>query len=705
MKIQSMINNTPTGRSKSLSTVRARLYCAFGFAALLTTLGSVTAMYELNAIGTTTNEVFSHSFPATAVSLRLADEANILMSSAPRLMAVNNDKARVDISKGIEVQAAQLEQRIVRLRELGIGVVEIEKIRAALVQRLEALNQAVRERIIISEQRNHQATSIRKAHDNLLDGLVPAIDDANFDLMMNNKKFDPSASSTLESLRRLLEIESESNLLAGLLTEASLVNDVTKLEPLRDLIAAAKRKIEANLKNISDVAQQNRLSALYHQLAIISTDSGIIDLRTSELRRQQDAELAYIAAQTEAGKLEQAVEILVAQQSENARQNSQDASEQITTGKVVSIVLASAALLGAALIAWLYVGRNIAYRLGVLSQAMRRLSQGDLSVVIRDDRDDEIADMARALQVFRQASADAVAAREKEVAESRSLEVRRQKVDFATRNFENAVAGVVHTLDSAAKAMNSSAHAMADSALRNEEKAVATVASSEEATTSVETVAAAAEEIARSIEHIATRVSESAAIARQAVSEAEATIGAVEKLSTSVDEIGEISSLIQTIAHQTNLLALNATIEAARAGDAGRGFAVVAQEVKGLAAQTGKATEEITRQIQSIEQTTSRSVQAMQSIGATIIKMNDVANDVASAVRQQDAVTKEIARNANAAAQGNRHVSVNISDVSSTAATIGREANTVLKAADELAQQSNLLRLEVERYLTHVRVA
>jgi len=702
MKIQSMINNTPTGRSKWLSTVRARLYCAFGFAALLTTLGSVTAMYELNAIGTTTNEVFSHSFPATAVSLRLADEANILMSSAPRLMAVNNDKARVDISKGIEVQAAQLEQRIVRLRELGIGVVEIEKIRAALVQRLEALNQAVRERIIISEQRNHQATSIRKAHDNLLDGLVPAIDDANFDLMMNNKKFDPSASSTLESLRRLLEIESESNLLAGLLTEASLVNDVTKLEPLRDLIAAAKRKIEVNLKNISDVAQQNRLSALYQ---IISTDSGVIDLRTSELRRQQDAELAYIAAQTEAGKLEQAVEILVAQQSENARQNSQDASEQITTGKVVSIVLASAALLGAALIAWLYVGRNIAYRLGVLSQAMRRLSQGDLSVVIRDDRDDEIADMARALQVFRQASADAVAAREKEVEESCSLEVRRQKVDFATRNFENAVAGVVHTLDSAAKAMNSSAHAMADSALRNEEKAVATVASSEEATTSVETVAAAAEEIARSIEHIATRVSESAAIARQAVSEAEATIGAVEKLSTSVDEIGEISSLIQTIAHQTNLLALNATIEAARAGDAGRGFAVVAQEVKGLAAQTGKATEEITRQIQSIEQTTSRSVQAMQSIGATIIKMNDVANDVASAVRQQDSVTKEIARNANAAAQGNRHVSVNISDVSSTAAMIGREANTVLKAADELAQQSNLLRLEVERYLTHVRVA
>ena len=176
-------------------------------------------------------------------------------------------------------------------------------------------------------------------------------------------------------------------------------------------------------------------------------------------------------------------------------------------------------------------------------------------------------------------------------------------------------------------------------------------------------------------------------------------------MAVSVDEIGEVSKLIRNIAAQTNLLALNATIEAARAGDAGRGFAVVAQEVKGLAAQTSKATENITRQIQSIEATTLQSVQTMKTIAGTITELNDLANDVAGAVRQQDSVTQEIARNASAAAKGNRDVSANIREVSSTAVKTGQVATTVLAAAGQLSEQSNLLREEVEHYLAQVRVA
>jgi methyl-accepting chemotaxis protein len=179
----------------------------------------------------------------------------------------------------------------------------------------------------------------------------------------------------------------------------------------------------------------------------------------------------------------------------------------------------------------------------------------------------------------------------------------------------------------------------------------------------------------------------------------------VSSLSASVDEIGEVSNLIRGIAAQTNLLALNATIEAARAGDAGRGFAIVAQEVKGLAAKTGKATEEITRQIQSIEQTTASSVQTMKTIAATIAQLDDLANDVSVAVRQQDTVTREIARNAGAAAKGTRDVSANIGGVSAAAVKTGQVANTVLSAAGDLAEQSHRLRQEVERFLTQVRVA
>jgi len=509
----------------------------------------------------------------------------------------------------------------------------------------------------------------------------------------------------LEYLRRLLETESEANLLAGLLTEASLVNDASRLEPLRDLIDSAQRKITKNLSAISDRAQQQKLATLYKQLGAIGAEDGILTARAYELSQQQRAQLAFNAAQGDATKLKHAVDDLVAEQGRITQEISSYAGGQIRSGQLILTVLSIAAVIGAVLVAWLYVGRSVARRLGFLSDAMRRIADGDLNVDLRDHRNDEIADMGRALLFFRQATADAATARHKESEQTRTLESRRQLVESATHAFERAVSDIAKTLDRAAAAMDSSAREMANSATRNQEQALATAAASEQATTNVGIVATAAEEIAQSIEHIAARVANSATVASQATGEAKAITDAVQSLSASVDEIGEVSDLISSIAAQTNLLALNATIEAARAGEAGRGFAVVAQEVKGLATQTGKATEEITRHIVSIEQTTARSVQAIKKIAATIEQLSEVANDVAVAMRQQDAVTQEIARNAGAAAKGTRDVSENITEVSNSAMKTGQVASTVLTAAGELADQSHLLRKEVERYLAQLRVA
>jgi methyl-accepting chemotaxis protein len=540
----------------------------------------------------------------------------------------------------------------------------------------------------------------------LLIGLAPAIDDANFDLMMGARQEGAAAlDARLEYLRRLLETESESNLLAGLLTEASLVSDASRLEPLRDLIDSAQRKITKNLNAISDRAQQQKLATLYKQLGAIGAEDGILTARAYELSQQQRAQLAFNAAQGDATKLKHAVDDLVADQGRITQEISSYAGGQIRSGQFILTVLSIAAVIGAVPVAWLYVGRSVARRLGFLSDAMRRIADGDLNVDLRDHRNDEIADMGRALLFFRQATADAATARHKESEQTRTLESRRQLVESATHTFERAVSDIAKTLDRAAAAMDSSAREMANSATRNQEQALATAAASEQATTNVGIVATAAEEIAQSIEHIAARVANSATVASQATGEAKAITDAVQSLSASVDEIGEVSDLISSIAAQTNLLALNATIEAARAGEAGRGFAVVAQEVKGLATQTGKATEEITRHIVSTEQTTARSVQAIKKIAATIEQLSEVANDVAVAMRQQDAVTQAIARNAGAAAKGTRDVSENITEVSNSAMKTGQVASTVLTAAGELADQSHLLRKEVERYLAQLRVA
>ena len=690
-----------------ISTIRGRLYLAFGFAASLTIIGASVAFYEFTVIGLTTNEIVSRSLPTTAVSLRLAEQASSLVSSGPRLMAASTDAIRAEIMDNIGEQEKNLENGIARLKKLGITKGDdIEASRKALSERLHALDGTISNRIIMSNERSYLASSVRAAHEALLIGLAPAIDDANFDLMMGAKQDGVAALDTrLEYLRRLLETESESNLLAGLLTEASLVTDPRRLEPLRDLIDSAQRKITKDLNAITDGAQKQKLMALYKQLGSIGADDGILAARAYELSQQQEAQVAFNAAQAEATRLKDAVDTLVEDQSRIAQEISAYASGQIRSGQLILTVLSIAAVLGAALVAWLYVGRNVARRLGFLSDAMRRIADGDLNVEIQDNRGDEIADMGRALVFFRQATADAATARRKESEQTRTLESRRQLVETATHEFERAVSDIAKTLDRAAAAMDSSARDMANSATRNQEQALATAAASEQATTNVGIVATVAVEIAQSIEHIAARVANSATIASQATGEAKAITDAVESLSASVDEIGEVSNLISSIAAQTNLLALNATIEAARAGEAGRGFAVVAQEVKGLATQTGKATEEITRHIVSIEQTTARSVQAIKKIAATIEQLSDVANDVAVGMRQQDAVTQEIARNAGAAAKGTRDVSENVTEVSNSAVKIGQVASTVLIASAELAEQSHLLRQEVERYLAQLRVA
>ena len=690
-----------------LSTIRGRLYLAFGFAAALTIIGSAIAFYEFTVIGLTTKEIVSRSLPTTAVSLRLAEQASSLVSSGPRLMAAGTEKARGEIMDNIGRQEKNLENGIAHLKTLGIAKAgDIEVTSKALGERLHTLDTAVSNRIVMSNERSYLASSVRAAHEALLIGLAPAIDDANFDLMMNAKQEGAAAVETrLENLRRLLETESESNLLAGLLTEASLANDPNRLEPLRDLIDSAQRKIVKNLNAITDRTHQAKLVTLYKQLGAIGADDGVIAARAYELNQQHEALSAFNAAQAEAAKFKQVVDDLVEEQAHIAQEISNYASGQIRSGQFILTALSIAAVIGAALVAWLYVGRSVARRLGFLSDAMRRIADGDLTVDVQDNRGDEIADMGRALLFFRQATADAAAARRKESEQTRTLESRRQLVENATQEFEQAVSNIVKTLDRAAAAMDTSARDMANSATRNQEQALATAAASEQATANVGIVATAAEEIAQSIEHIAARVANSATVAGQATSEARAITDAVVSLSASVDEIGEVSDLISSIAAQTNLLALNATIEAARAGEAGRGFAVVAQEVKGLATQTGKATGEITRHIVSIEQTTERSVQAIKKIAATIEQLSEVANDVAVAMRQQDTVTQEIARNAGAAAKGTRDVSEHITEVSNSAVKTGQVASTVLTAAAELADQSHLLRKEVERYLAQLRVA
>ena len=698
------------GRLNVLSrfnTIRSRLYLAFGLAAGMTVVGSLFALYASANISATMTEIVSRSMPATVESLRLAEEASTLVASAPRLMTASDDSRRDEIARDIAAQSQMLSDRIGRLRQLDAGQTDaIEVARAAMVERLDALNQAVTERIKITAQRRALALSVRKVHEDILEAITPAIDDANFDLM-TRKQADGNATlnQSIEALRRLLEVQSGINLLSGLLIESSLMTDVANLAPMRDPITSAQRSIEGNLKALPQTEQTEKIAALYQKLAAVAGNNGIVTQRTNELNREQDARQVYAAATAEAARLRQAVEGSIERQGTFAQRLSGRAISQIRVGRILLIVLSIAALAAAGLVAWLYVGRSIVGRLTLLSGAMRRIADGESDVPVPVGGRDEIAGMAKALLVFRQAIAEVSVARQREADRAEDSELRRQRVEAATQNFERAVNDVIQALDGASKSMDGCAHIMADAADHNKTRAAAAATASEEATTNVSSVAMAAEEIAQSVEEISTQAARSAHIARQASDETKAIIATVEQLVASVGQINNVSNLIRDVAAQTNLLALNATIEAARAGDAGRGFAVVAQEVKSLAGQTEKATGDITRQISSIEVTTSQVVQAMKAIAATIAQLDENASDISVAVQQQDAVSKEIARSANAAAERTRDVSMSVLQVSDAAAKTDQVASAVLNAGGELAARSGKLRAEVERFLAQVRVA
>lgn len=273
------------------------------------------------------------------------------------------------------------------------------------------------------------------------------------------------------------------------------------------------------------------------------------------------------------------------------------------------------------------------------------------------------------------------------------------------RHFEDSVGGIARDVSSSATSMRDAASAMRQSTIAAGERTVTVAAASQQASASVNTAAVAAEEVAVSVAEIARQVAESAQIAATAVSEAQATDASVSSLNEAADRISAVVRLISDIAARTNLLALNATIEAARAGDAGKGFAVVAGEVKNLANQTAKATEEIGGQIAAMQQATGQAVTALRSISATIQRMNDIATLIAGSVEEQGAATQSIAQAVGHAASGTAEVNSNIATVSSVVAETGSRAGSVLDAATALTEQASTLKTEVARFLVAVQHA
>ncbi|MBN2751303.1 MAG: cache domain-containing protein [Rhodospirillaceae bacterium] len=374
---------------------------------------------------------------------------------------------------------------------------------------------------------------------------------------------------------------------------------------------------------------------------------------------------------------------------------------------VFDLSLYALGCLGVTLMVAMLIGRAIGKPIVQLTLTMRRLAEGDLSVEVEENgRRDEVGDMARALAVFKVNAQEREALKQAQEENERHLaEDRRHAMLALADEFETAVGAIVGDVAATAHHLQSVSSNMSDAAQESAAKAGVVDSASAMASENVNTVAAATEELTAAIAEIAMQVQAASENARNTAQEAKAAHTRVHAMAEAAERIGAVVNMITDIANQTNLLALNATIEAARAGDAGKGFAVVAGEVKNLATQTAKATEDITHQISSVQTETQAAVAAIALVTERVEAINGVSATIAASVEEQTAATTEISRSVQEAADGTRRVSESISGVTQAAARAGEAAAEVSKEADNLVVHADSLQAAVGRVLGEIRAA
>jgi methyl-accepting chemotaxis protein len=693
--------------------VRGSLFAAFAVIAGMVIVISAGAGIVLGQLGKTMGDLSSRDIPRLAASLELSAQSASLASQGPALLAARTEEAlngRSREMKETQTLAMRKLDEIIRLgadKTVAGALTETVK---SIDDVIQSLGSAARERLNTAALHEKQYQALRKAQADFVAASSPAMMDAQLQLHAILGSADPSsddAGNAARTVEQLGNVIASGNLMASDMAAALSATNSDTLQAIEQDFKETLSRVNSNLEILPKNAGSKVLAdAAEKLLALGQGKTGIFKIRQKELDAGDYGETILEETRKLNVGLGSSVQQLVDGVQKATSASTGHAQQDISFATLVMLALGVTTLIGSILFVWLYVGRSILRRLKSLQRSMQLLSDGDLETEIyRSHQDDEIASMANALSVFRESMIEGRALSAEQDKERLAKAERASRMEGRIVEFESSVRSALDSLQSAANSMQTTAKSMSASAEQSSALVSAVASASEETSVNVQTVSSGTEELSSSIAEIGRQVVTSAEIARKAVEEAGQTDATVQGLADNAARISVVVDLIQVIASQTNLLALNATIEAARAGEAGRGFAVVASEVKSLANQTAKATDEIRQQIVSMQEVTTSAVSAIRNISETIGEINDVTTTIAAAVEQQGAATSEIARNVQHAAGGTSEVSRNIVGVSSAAAEAGAAAGDVLNASDALRREAEVLRVEIDAFLSNIRAA
>lgn len=671
--------------------VSTKLQLAFSVVTGLTILAVAVGLLSFSAIEGGLRRVVNQQMPAMINAMRLSVINGNISAAAARFISAKTDEDRKTTIALMAQKRADLADGIETARNVAgespalLKVIDLSKY---LDTNLAALEDAISQRTELRAEIEGMLEDLHRYHAQVVDEL---------------RRFKSPATA--------LEVAARTHLLVTLISEGSIVRDPSAFKDIQDRLKAAAVALDLTMDKLGNSGESwesvERIRIGVDNVAPLGQGADSIFARRARelfITTRVDAAIDENAAIQR--RLDLAVSALVNDTDVSTQASAAALIDDLDVSGRMLLIVSVVSLLAAVGVGFFYVQRKLVRRLIAIGAAMRQLASGDIDIAVSSgEAQDEIGDMARSLQVFRASEIERRGLSEREHLEQKSQRERGSHIEHIIADFRATVTNVIGSVTDNVSLMEATARSLSTIARDADKQAREVLLSSEATSTNVRTVAGAADQLGASIHGINEKTKKAHAIARHATETARSTDELVSKLSVGATRIGDVIKLIQAIAAQTNLLALNATIEAARAGESGRGFAVVAAEVKALATQTAKATEEIADQIGSIQDLTKHTVAAIQSIDGVMGDISGLTAAIANAVEEQASSTQMIAQNVQQAAAGAKELASKMTIVTETIHGTNRSATAVHETSQAFSAQASTLETAVETFLERVTAA